>query len=246
MDEVILIMGASSDIACQYISMLEEKSENTRVIAQYNSSDEKLNGIKKNASHIKLEIEQCNLSNIDDTLRFISEVKNKYGVPSKILFMAANKLQYKKLKDIEWDDILSDLEIQLHSSLEILKSFLPVMAKSKYGKILFMISSCTCNVPPKYMMHYSIVKHALLGMMKSLAAEYGDKNININGLSPNMVETKFLDNIDSRIVEMTALNTVRKRNISIAGVVDAIDFLLSDKSDYINGVNLNLTDGNIM
>lgn len=37
-------------------------------------------------------------------------------------------------------------------------------------------------VPPKYMMHYSIVKHALLGMMKSLAAEYGDKNININGL----------------------------------------------------------------
>lgn len=61
-----------------------------------------------------------------------------------------------------------------------------------------------------------------------------------------MVETKFLDNIDSRIVEMTALNTVRKRNISIAGVVDAIDFLLSDKSDYINGVNLNLTDGNIM
>ena len=32
--------------------MLEERSENTRVIAQYNSSDEKLNGIKKNASHI--------------------------------------------------------------------------------------------------------------------------------------------------------------------------------------------------
>ena len=95
-------------------------------------------------------------------------------------------------------------------------------------------------------MQYSIVKHALLGMMKSLAVEYGDKNVNINGLSPNMVETKFLDNIDSRIVEMAALNTIRKRNISISGVVDAIDFLLSDRSDYINGVNLNLTDGNIM
>jgi Dehydrogenases with different specificities (related to short-chain alcohol dehydrogenases) len=246
MADMILILGASSDIACQYISMLEANSHNSRVIAQYNSSYERLMDIQKNVSHIKLDMEQCNLSDINDTLRFISDVKNKYGFPNKILFMAASKLQYKKVKDIEWDDISKDFEIQLHSSLEILKAFLPSMAKSKYGKVLFLISSCTYNVPPKYMMQYSIVKHALLGMMKSLAVEYGDKNVNINGLSPNMVETKFLDNIDSRIVEMVALNTIRKRNISISGVVDAIDFLLSDRSDYINGVNLNLTDGNIM
>lgn len=68
---------------------------------------------------------------------------------------------------------------------------IPNMAKKKYGRIVFMLTSCTINNPPKYQSSYVTVKYALLGLMKALAVEYADRGITVNGVSPDMMETKF-------------------------------------------------------
>ena len=58
-----------------------------------------------------------------------------------------------------------------------------------------MLTSCTTNIPPKYLASYVTSKYALLGLVKALSNEYADKGIRINGISPSMIETKFLENI---------------------------------------------------
>ena len=61
-----------------------------------------------------------------------------------------------------------------------------------------------------------------------------------------MMETKFLDNVDERIVQLNAYNSVGKRNAQVSDIVPAIRFLLSDASNYLHGTNLNVTNGNII
>jgi 3-oxoacyl-[acyl-carrier protein] reductase len=88
------------------------------------------------------------------------------------------------------------MEVEVYSLLEISQAFLPRMAKSKYGKIVVMLTACTKGIPPKYLSDYCIAKHALLGLMKSAASEYEGKGVYINGISPEMTDTKFLSNLE--------------------------------------------------
>ena len=120
------------------------------------------------------------------------------------------------------------------------------MAKNRYGKIVVMLSSVTKGLPPKYLSQYTTVKYALMGFLNALVSEYKEKGININAVSPTMVETSFLEKIDNRIVEMNAMNSGMKRNVKSEEVASAIDYLMSDEADYINGLNLGITGGDII
>ena len=119
------------------------------------------------------------------------------------------------------------------------------MAKTKKGKVVIILSSYVIGVPPKAMSHYIAVKYALLGLTKALASEYSDKNIQINSVSPSMVNTKFLDNINDKVVELNSYNHPLKRNASVEDVTPIIRMLISNESDYINGINIPISGGSI-
>jgi 3-oxoacyl-[acyl-carrier protein] reductase len=102
----------------------------------------------------------------------------------------------------------------------------------KRGKVVCMLSSVVLNIPPKALAQYTTVKYALLGLVKSLASEYADKNIQINAVSPSMVETKFLDNINEKFVELSAYNHPLKRNAVVDDIAPIIKKLIS-KETYI-------------
>ena len=121
--------------------------------------------------------------------------------------------------------------------------FLPKMAKLRKGKVIIILSSYVLGVPPKALTHYTTIKYALLGLVKSLASEYSDKNIQINAVSPSMIDTKFLDNINEKFVELNAYNHPLKRNATVDDIAPIIKMLISKESDYINGVNIPITGG---
>ena len=118
------------------------------------------------------------------------------------------------------------------------------MAKAKGGRVITMLSSVTLGVPPKALTKYITVKYALLGLMKALASEYANKKVTVNCISPSMVETQFLSNLDKRIVQLTAEAHPLKRNAVVGDIIPVILMLLSDDSAYINGVNIPITGGN--
>ncbi|MBF0467001.1 MAG: SDR family oxidoreductase [Nitrospirae bacterium] len=238
--DVLLVLGASSDIGVEIIRNVY--SENTVIIAQYNSSKDKIgilqNQLGKNIIPIKADflIEE-------DALDLISFVSNNYSHPTKIVHLSAPKMSYIRFKDIHWNHFKNYFDIQIKSIVMILNKFLPIMARLKYGKVVFMISSCTFNIPPKALAHYVTVKYALLGLMKALASEYADKNIQINAVSPSMVETSFLSEIPDKIVEMEAEQNPLKRNATPMDIAPIVKFLLSDDSAFITGTNIPISGG---
>jgi 3-oxoacyl-[acyl-carrier protein] reductase len=90
---------------------------------------------------------------------------------------------------------------------------------------------------------YTIVKHAQLGLMKALAAEYSGTPLTVNAVSPGMIETRFLEKIPDVAVRMAASQSPRGRNATPADVVGVIAFLLSPEADFMTGVEVPITAG---
>ena len=61
-----------------------------------------------------------------------------------------------------------------------------------------------------------------------------------------MIQTKFLDNLDKRVIEMGVATNPLGRHIKKEEVVAAIQYLFSEEADCISGINLNLSGGQYM
>lgn len=246
MEKIYCILGATSDIGMAYLREINKKNEKSIVIAIYYGEKKELEELSNKLLNITIDFVKCDLSKQAEVLKVTEYIKEKYGAPTHILHLAARPFEYVKFSKFNWENVLKDLEIQVHSFAEFMKAFLPIMSKQRYGKIVSMLSSVTKGVPPKYLSSYVITKYALMGLINSLVSEYREKGININAVSPTMVETKFLDGIDERIIEMTAMNSGMKRNVKIEEVIGAINYLMSDEAEYVNGLNLGITGGDII
>jgi 3-oxoacyl-[acyl-carrier protein] reductase len=236
----ILIIGASSDIGIELIKNIDK---DCLIIAHYNSSYGELKRLKSQNNNI-IPI-KANLMIESELNNLIEKVVKKIGVPEKIVHLAATPVKQIRFNDVNWNNFEADILISLKSLVLILRKFLPLMAAEKKGKVVIMLSSYVLGVPPIALSHYTTTKYALLGFMKSIASEYKEKNIQINAISPSLIETKFLENIHERSVELSAYNHPLKRNAKVSDIVPVIELLLSEDSNYMNGTNIPITGGSV-
>lgn len=240
-NKVYLILGASSDLGIALIKSILQSECNAKIIAHYHCTCTSLLEMKEEYIGATIELKKADLSDLVDVDRFIAEIQADNLVPTHIVSFSASTYHFNRLQEWNKQRINVDMTIQVYAFAEILKAFLPLMVQNKYGKIVTMLSSSTIGIPPKYTSEYVTVKYALLGLIKCLASDYGEYGININAVSPGMIETKFIKGIGRKIKEYVAESNPRHRNLTIEDVVPAILFLLSDQSEFANGTNINLS-----
>ena len=250
MKRIYLITGASSDIGVHFLRRLVQKSQQTsekcHVIAQYRTSDDQLCAAIEGQPYVTLDCHRCDLSNLDEFQEWLGHLREQNITLTHILHLAAPRFSYMRLKDLDWGGFQQGLDVAVRSFAFLLQEFLPRMAKARYGRIAAMLTAYTIGSPPKYMCDYVTAKYALLGFVRAAASEYAGKGVTINALSPNMMETKFLSNIDARSIEMNAQGSAMRRNISLDETCAALEYLLADEASYMQGVNLNLSGGDRM
>lgn len=244
-----LVVGASSETGIAFLRLLEDKAEKglapeqIEILAHYNSQSEGLRELADMCKHLSFQFFSCDLGDEAQVEEFAGRLEAEEPVQA-FIYLPAGKLRYEKLKKMQMDSLDRNYRIQIRALARISQVVLPRMAKDKFGKMVVMLSECTLGMPPKFMAEYVTIKYGALGLMRALSMEYADNNVNVNGVSPAMMETKFLSEVDSRLVEMTADANVKKRNVTVEETAEAIVFLVSKGSDYMNGINLNLTGGN--
>ena len=241
MSNKILVVGASSDIG---LELMKSGKAGDLFLAHFNENKKMIEIAAQDSDSVIVPL-KCDLSNEENLHELIEHICDDYGFPNKIVHLASSRVENIRFKDLDWKKFNDELDISLRSLVLISKKFLPLMAKEKKGKLVVMLSSYTLGVPPKYLAHYNTCKYAMLGLSKSLAAEFADKNLQINCVSPSMVETKFLSQLNPKIPEINAQKHPLKRNATVEDIVPTIKFLLSSKSNFINGVNIPLSGGEI-
>jgi 3-oxoacyl-[acyl-carrier protein] reductase len=234
----ILVLGASSDIGIELVRGL--LADGATVAAHAFSSGARLKGLACD----RLRVILADLRESAGIAALCDAAQEALGTPTGIVHLPAARLELKRFGEFDWDRVENDLRVQVKSIGLILKRFLPAMGRLPgRSKVVFMLSSATLGTPPKYMGEYTVAKYALLGLMRSLAAEYAEKPISFNAVSPSMVETRFLGNLPEKFVEMAAASHPAKRHARVDDVVPAIRFLLSAGSDFMSGANLPITAG---
>lgn len=238
-----LLLGSSSDICCTFLKQ-HLWHEDDEIIAQYFHNKNELIEIQKKIS-VKMNLVQVDFNDGDSTNKF-TEFLIEYGfIPTHILHVPAVRIVNQRFTEITWDDTMKQLNVQCRSLMLVLQTVIKKMSKAKKGKIIIGLSSCSLNVPPKYLSSYVMAKYALMGLGKALASEYASRGIQVNMFSPSMMETKFLHDIHNFVIEQSAAGNPMKRNAAPKDVCGIIEYLFSEKNTFITGANIPVTGGEI-
>jgi 3-oxoacyl-[acyl-carrier protein] reductase len=235
--DLVLVAGASSDLGIALIRRLLGTTD-VSILAHYHSSPERIDQL---GARDRIRAVSADFESIESVERMVEEVGDR--APDQVVYLPALKLRYERFAKFDFGHFDRDMNVQVRSAITLFRRLLPKMAELPRAKVVFVLSSATGRVPPKFMSMYTVVKHAQLGLMRALASEYASSRITINAVSPTMIETRFLDEIPAIAKEMTAAATPRGRIATTDDVVGAIQFLLSPGSDFISGIELPVTGG---
>ena len=238
-NKTLFVTGASSELGTALIEQVADNYDT--IVAHYRSSVARLLPLEEKLGE-KLMMIQADFSDAISVRSMLDFMEEREIKPDHVVHLAAVPMENKHFKKQSWCNFAENIETDLRPIVEILDVFLPNMAKQKYGKVIFMLTSCTVGMPPKYTTVYTTAKYALLGLMKSLSVEYADKGITVNGVSPEMIDTRFLKDLPDLIKEMNANEMPMGKNLTVDEVVPTLSFLLSDGADMISGQNIAITD----
>ena len=236
----IIITGASGGIGNSIIKKLNEAGAN---ILASGTRMEKLEELKDNFKNIK--ILKFDISQKDKIEEFIENSTNELGGNLDGIVNNAGITQDNLAIRMSIDEWQKVIDINLTSTFLMSKFAIKKMLKNKSGKIV-NITSVVGHTGNLGQVNYIASKAAIVAMSKSLAIEYAKKNININCISPGFIKTAMTDNIDERFKEVIVSKIPSARLGEPDDIANAVLFLSSDQSDYINGETIHVNGGMYM
>ena len=236
----IIVTGASGGIGNSIVKKLNKAGAN---ILASGTRIEKLKELKKNFENIK--ILKFDISQSDKIAEFIENATNELGGSLDGLVNNAGITQDNlaiRMSLEEWQKVI---DINLTSTFLMSKFAIKKMLKNKSGKIV-NITSVVGHTGNLGQANYTASKAAIVAMSKSLAIEYAKKNININCISPGFIKTAMTDNIDEKFKEVIVSKIPSARLGEPDDIANAVLFLSSNQSDYINGETIHVNGGMYM
>ena len=236
----IIVTGASGGIGNSIIKKLNEAGVN---ILASGTRIEKLEELKKKFEKIK--ILKFDISQSDKIEEFIENATSKLGGSLDGLVNNAGITQDNlaiRMSLDEWQKVIS---INLTSTFLMSKFAIKKMLKNKSGKIV-NITSVVGHTGNLGQANYTASKAGIVAMSKSLAIEYAKKNINVNCISPGFIKTAMTDKIDDKFKEVIVSKIPSARLGEPDDIANAVLFLSSEQSDYINGETLHVNGGMYM
>ena len=236
----IIVTGASGGIGNSIIKKLSEAGAN---ILASGTKIEKLEELKKN--YKKIKILRFDISQNEKIEEFIDNATKDLGGNLDCIVnnagIAKDNLAIRMSLE-EWQKVI---DINLTSTFLMSKFAIKKMLKNKSGKII-NITSVVGHTGNLGQANYTASKAGIIAMSKSLALEYAKKNININCISPGFIKTVMTDKIDEKFKEVIISKIPSARLGEPDDIANAVLFLTSDLSNYINGETLHVNGGMYM
>ncbi len=236
----IIVTGASGGIGYSIIEKLNKVGAN---ILASGTKIEKLDELKNKFENIKTL--RFDISQSDKIEAFIENATKELGGNLDCIINNAGVTQDNlaiRMSLEEWQKVIN---INLTSTFLMSKSAIKKMLKNKSGRIV-NITSIVGHTGNLGQANYTASKAGIIAMSKSLAIEYAKKNININCISPGFIKTSMTDKLDDKFKEAIVSKIPSARLGHPDDIANAVLFLCSNQSSYINGETLHVNGGMYM
>jgi NAD(P)-dependent dehydrogenase (short-subunit alcohol dehydrogenase family) len=153
----------------------------------------------------------CDVTDPDEIRNAFEEARTRAGPIEMLVVNAgiAESAPFHKMSRESWDKIIAT---NLTAAFDCAQAALGDLMKSDNGRLVFVASVASLRGVP-YAAHYAASKHGLLGLMRSLAAEYAKTNLTVNAVCPGYVDTPMTDQSVARVSEITGRSEDDSRSI---------------------------------
>jgi len=154
---------------------------------------------------------QCDVTDPDRVRAAFDEARGANG-PIDILIVnagIAESAPFHKMSRDSWDRIVAT---NLTAAFDCARAAIGDLLNSDNGRLVFVASVASLRGVP-YAAHYAASKHGLLGLMRSLAAEYAKTNLTVNAVCPGYVDTPMTDQSVARVSEITGRSEADSRSV---------------------------------
>ena len=190
-----LITGGGTGIGASAATHLNAAGAKVTVAGRRREPLEKIAGIVKGA------IVQCDVTARDQIARAFDEARAANGPIEMLIVNAgiAESAPFHKMTRESWDRIIAT---NLTAAFDCAQAAIGDLLASENGRLVFVASVASLRGVP-YAAHYAASKHGLLGLMKSLAAEYAKTNLTVNAVCPGYVDTPMTNQSIDRVSKIT-------------------------------------------
>ena len=186
----------------------------------------------------------CNLSDVDavkalpqkasEQMGGIDILVNNAGITKDNLFM--------RMSDDDWHQVI---DVNLTSTMHLMKSVMRTMMKQRFGRII-NITSIVGVTGNAGQVNYAASKAGMIGMTKSFAQEIATRGITANCIAPGFIETAMTAELPENVIK-NMLDAIPQGRMGQADEIAAsVAFLASNEASYITGQTLHVNGGMAM
>jgi 3-oxoacyl-[acyl-carrier protein] reductase len=146
------------------------------------------------------------------------------------------------LRDEDWEQVIN---INLTATFRLTRAAVKGMMRRRFGRIIGITSvvGVTGNAGQS---NYTASKAGMIGMIKSVAAEYAKRGITANCVAPGFIATPMTDRLNDKQREAILARVPAGRLGTGPDVAAAVVYLASDEAAYVTGQTLHVNGGMAM
>ncbi len=144
-----------------------------------------------------------------------------------------------RMKEEDWDAVL---DTNLKSVFLLVKAAIRGMTKAKFGRIINVASVVGFMGNPGQI-NYSAAKGGMIAMTKSLAKEFGSRNVTANCVAPGFIQTDMTDKLPEDVRDSYIKNIPLGRFGQVEDIANAVKYLASDEAGYVTGSTIHVNGG---
>ncbi|TMR16449.1 beta-ketoacyl-ACP reductase [Nonomuraea turkmeniaca] len=181
---------------------------------------------------------RCDVTSTADVEAAFDKIEAEQG-PVEVLVSNAGITKDTLLAMMKEDAFTDVIDANLTGAFRVAKRAIRPMMKLKRGRIV-LISSVVGLSGQAGQANYAASKAGLVGFARSLAREYGSRNITVNVVSPGFVATDMTADLDH---EKIVANIPLGRQAAPEEIARVVRFLASDDASYITGAVIPVDGG---
>jgi NAD(P)-dependent dehydrogenase (short-subunit alcohol dehydrogenase family) len=199
---------------------------------------------------------QTNLKHLDSVEAVVETALSEFGSIEHLVNnagIAGPTSACEGISSEEWDETVA---VNLRGPFYTCRTLLPSMKEQGYGRIV-NIASVTGKRPLTKRTPYATTKMGLIGFTRTLAAEVGEHDINVNAVCPGSVDGPRIRRVFEEKAESTGRSyeevrrdaeseSPRQELVQREDIANTVAFLCSSDADRMTGQDVNVSAGKVM
>ncbi|MCB1413627.1 MAG: 3-oxoacyl-[acyl-carrier-protein] reductase [Xanthobacteraceae bacterium] len=186
----------------------------------------------------------CNLSNSDEVEALVPAAEKAMGQVDILVANAGITRDnlFVQLRDEDWDDVI---RINLTATFRLARAATKLMMRKRFGRIIAITSVVGVTGNPGQG-NYTASKAGLIGMMKTLGAEYAKRGVTANCIAPGFIATPMTDALNDKQRAAILEKVPAARLGTPDDIAAATVYLASSEASYVTGQTIHVNGGMAM